>query len=138
MHESSHWLFEVLFSPHLQPRKMTLRNELDHDEKDSGSEYQDLESECFLVLSALIHAPKSRGLREQEVPGSAVRNLIRIHEDACSLASLGGLRIRCCRELPCRLQTRFGTRLLWLCHKPVAASPIRPQSRNFHMPQVQP
>ena len=47
-----------------------------------------------------------------------------------SLALLSGLRIRCCGELWCRLQTRLGSgsdpALLWLWHRLAATAPIRP------------
>ena len=45
-----------------------------------------------------------------------------------SLASFSGLRIRCCHELWCRLQTQLGFRLLLLglWHRPAASSPIQP------------
>ena len=43
------------------------------------------------------------------------------------LALLSGLRIRHCRELWYRLQTRIGSDpvLLWLWRRPVAAAPIK-------------
>ena len=45
-----------------------------------------------------------------------------------SLALLSGLRLRRCRELWCRLQTRLGLgpALLWLWCRSVATVPIRP------------
>ena len=47
-----------------------------------------------------------------------------------SLPLLSGLRIRRCRELWCRLQTRLGSSvamaLLWLWRRPVATAPIQP------------
>ena len=43
------------------------------------------------------------------------------------LALLSGLRIRCCRELWCRLQTRLGSRIaVALACRLVATAPIRP------------
>ena len=43
-----------------------------------------------------------------------------------ALASLSGLRVRRCRELWCRLQTRLGSRVLWLWRRPEATAPIQP------------
>ena len=43
-----------------------------------------------------------------------------------SLALLTGLRIRCCQELWCRSQTRLGSRVLWLWHRPVTTVPTGP------------
>jgi len=43
-----------------------------------------------------------------------------------SLALLSGLRIRRCRELWCRSQTRSDPVLLWLWCRLVATAPIRP------------
>ena len=43
-----------------------------------------------------------------------------------SLALLGGLRIRLCHELWCRLQNSSNPALLWLWHRLAATAPIRP------------
>jgi len=43
-----------------------------------------------------------------------------------TLALLSGLKIRHCRELWCRLQTRSDPALLWLWHRQAATSPIQP------------
>ena len=47
-----------------------------------------------------------------------------------SLASLSGLRIWCCRELWCRLQTWLNLVLLWLWCRPAGPAPIRPLARE--------
>ena len=58
-----------------------------------------------LLLQSLIEGSSHHG--------SVLTNLTRNHEVAGSipgsLASLNGLRIRCCRELWCRLQMRLGS-----------------------------
>ena len=43
-----------------------------------------------------------------------------------SVALLSGLRIQLCNELWCRSQTRLGSALLWLWHRPAETALIRP------------
>ena len=48
-----------------------------------------------------------------------------------SLALFRRLRIQCCRELQCRLQTLLGSVLLWLWHRLAAVAPIQPLTWAF-------
>ena len=52
-----------------------------------------------------------------------VKNLIGVHED---VASLPGLRIRCCCELWCRSRWGLGLALLWLWCRPAAVALLCP------------
>ena len=52
--------------------------------------------------------------------------LISMRKQIRSLASLSGLRIRCCRELWCTSQTQSDPALLWLRCRPAAIAPIGP------------
>ena len=69
--------------------------------------------------------------KHRSVVAELLRNETRIHEHVGSIPGftqpvkeLSGLRIRRCRELWCRSQTRLGPALLWLWCRPAATALI--------------